>query len=79
MTYTILLIDRFTKGFEVVQHFTGTKEALTDRLYDLQLNYCEDEKPTVIEQLITSNGRKLIALIANCEADFYYVSLLKKA
>jgi hypothetical protein len=56
---------------DLVETFTGTVFGLELRLLELQLGYCEDEKP-IIRTIAGKVGRTVI--YASCESDYFYVS-----
>lgn len=84
MIFQILLLDTVTNEVEKVEDFTpesdGEKaiEELKERLLELQAGYCEDETPTVSEREVLSNRGKLIAMFAQSDVDFAYISVIKK-
>ena len=76
--YQIVLYDKIAKKTKKVEDFkTENLHALNARLYNLQSQYCEDEKPTIFKKTITSNGLKLLAVIAESSCDFVYMAVIK--
>ena len=75
----ILLLDKVTLKVEKVENFqpTGNKD-LKEKLYTLQLQYCEDEKPEVFEKTVTSDGDKYKIMIAESDSDYCYMTALGK-
>lgn len=70
-TWHIYLADlsgmESTESIEVV---TATPEEIKKKLYDLQLGYCEDEKPKVSEY----TGRKGHFIDAMSDSDYFYIA-----
>ena len=78
LTYQIVRWDKVNNDLEKVGNFTGTIAELTEYLYAQQLGYCEgEEKPTIIETSIMSDGMPLQALIAESSVDYCYMSVIK--
>ncbi len=79
LTYQIVLYDKISKELEKIEDFRESESKnLKQRLLELQQGYCEDEKPTVSVQTVTSKGRKLAVAIAESDCDFSYIAVLKK-
>ena len=79
--YRILLWDRVTNSIEKVEELKGEESDLKQRLYDLQLGYCEGERPTVHEITTTpkaSSDSKIRCIIAESDCDFCYMSPVAK-
>lgn len=79
--YRILLWDRVDNSIEKVEDIKGEESNLRDRLYELQLGYCEGEKPQVHEIITTpdrSSGVKIRCLVAESDCDFCYLSPIAK-
>lgn len=81
-TLQIVLIDRVTKEIEKVENFVSMFSDFSDlknRLFELQLGYCQDEKPTISENiLIGSNNIELNCIISESESDFFYCAVISK-
>ena len=74
-TFSILCWDSVlkTKPELVKRVKTDSIEELKQELLTLQEGYCEDETPIIEEKVVTSNSRKLKALVASSDVDFMHV------
>lgn len=80
-TYQILLFDPITKELKKVENFKPKENVIKEiksRLYELQLEYCEDEYPTVEETIFTSNGVEIKTIRAFCDVDYEYICPIRK-
>ena len=73
-TYQILLLDKVEQTIEKIENFKGEEADVKARLLELQLGYCEGEKPTVTEQIVKDRGKHIRTLIAESDCDFSYIT-----
>ncbi len=76
-TYQIVLHDTFLNEVKKIENFkTDDIKKLSTRLNELQIGYCENEKPEIIEKIVTSKDLKLKVLYAVSDADFCYMAVI---
>lgn len=78
--YQILLMDKVKKNMTEVEIFTETNSFhnLKNRLYDLQLGFCEDEIPDVFVTTMKNNEGRFEVAVAESNSDFCHISPLLK-
>jgi len=80
MIYQIVLYDKLTKELEKIENFRESESKnLKQRLLELQLGYCEGERPIVsVQTVLAKGGMKLATAIAESDCDFSYMAVIKK-
>ena len=74
-TYQILLLDKVEQTMEKIENFKSDEAGVKARLLELQLGYCEGEKPTLTEQTVkVRSGNHIRTLIAESDCDFCYIT-----
>ncbi|MDD5013472.1 MAG: hypothetical protein PHW73_00035 [Atribacterota bacterium] len=78
-TYKISLLDKISKDLEFQETITTDNlSEIEKRLHELQLGYCQDEKPTVETLTVSTKKGMVQAMIAESDCDFSYICALKK-
>ncbi len=68
-----------TKKTSKVENFQESEEKnLKQRLHELQLEYCQDEKPNVFVKTISSDNQKFAVAFAESDCDYAHMIVLKE-